>query len=83
MSRLSFGKLILRYLHAAQNPELKSIRLGLIRRNFLDEADGRYILPGGNADESSAALHIAISKLTKAGAEVLNVDMDLDKAGRY
>ena len=60
---------------------MAGLRLGLVRNNFLDEADGRIIMPEGDVRANEIALIGAADTMREAGAEVLNVNMDLDFEG--
>lgn len=57
---------------------MAGLRLGLVRNNFLDEADGRIIMPKGDVRANEVALLGAADTMREAGAEVLNVNVDLN-----
>lgn len=59
---------------------MSGLRLGLVRRNFLDQRDAIYLTAGTCIEESVNAMGIAVEQMRGAGAEVIDVDMDHDSA---
>ena len=72
--------LINRYLRAARVPTMAGLQIGLVRRNFLDEADGRSILSQTDVDESIGAMYSAVTAMRQAGADINDVNMDINAA---
>lgn len=69
-----------KYAYAAQNPTLRGLRLGLVRQNFVDKADGRWSMPGVHVDSAVSGLLDAVEKMRQAGAQVVDVNFDLNHA---
>lgn len=64
-----------RYVNAVNHPSL-DFRFGLVRRNFLDIADGRVEAPNTCVAEVERAL-VKTAKTIAEHGEVLDVNMDL------
>lgn len=69
-----------RYLDAAKPTSFRGLRLGVVRQNFLDEADGRMTKSDTCIEDTEASLKSTIEVLRKEGADVVNVDMDMNFA---
>ncbi|KAI9634302.1 amidase signature domain-containing protein [Dioszegia hungarica] len=69
-----------KYLRAARVPTMAGLQIGLVRRNFLDEADGRSILSQTDVDESIGAVYSAVTAMRQAGADINDVNMDINAA---
>jgi amidase len=68
-----------RYLNSTSSSGYQPFRLGLIRKNFLDEADGRMVEPETCIKDVESGMNSTIAILrTELGAEIIDVDMDLD-----
>ncbi|KAI9636078.1 amidase signature domain-containing protein [Dioszegia hungarica] len=67
-----------RYAKAANMPLMKDLRLGLVIRNFLEEADGRDIMPDTPAsiETEVIAVRSAAALMASSGASIIEVNME-------
>lgn len=68
-----------RYINATQPVSLDSLRLGLVRNNFLDEADGRQLKPHTCVETVEDSMKSTMKMLhEQEGVSVVNVNLDVD-----
>lgn len=58
---------------------MTGLRLGVVRKSFLDSAEDVYIMPQGSLKANVDAMEAAVETMQKAGAVVMDVNMDVSK----
>jgi Asp-tRNA(Asn)/Glu-tRNA(Gln) amidotransferase A subunit family amidase len=69
-----------RFARAVESPKMDGIRLGLVRQHFLDKPEDVYVMPwGGSVDSNVNAMLSAVATMRNAGAEIMDVNMDISR----
>lgn len=56
---------------------MAGVRLGLVRKYFIDDVQGHSSLPGTPIPTMVKAMHDTVATMRKGGADVIDVDMDV------